>query len=226
LDTTKIIGQARSMAQRFSGGIKRQMRLPVFDFDDFLDVYDLPANGLGLSQYRDHCRRTWYLMQFLRQAGVEPQAVAVGGQAFAQWARATGQDLSDGHGRAHAVGDFVNDPAHKPSQCQHVSPMASLAVGSALATISLLGESPDQPEVVGVALHLRDGQVLEVFNVLTCDHTPEQAWGMVSGFLDGRQPRRVFQDQTVRRPEFCPDCGELLCNVASSRDVEQALGPA
>lgn len=212
------------MAQRFASGPQRQLRLPVFDFDDFLDVYQLPTNGAALGQFREHCRRSWYLMQFLRDRGVEPVPVAVAAEAFADWAEATGQNLADGHGRAHAVGDFVNDPANKPAACQHANQLASLAVGAGLATISLFGESPDQPEIVSVALHLHDGQVLEVFNVLTCDHSPQQAWEMVSGFLDQRQPRRVFQDQTVRRPEFCPDCGELLCNVASSDDVDSALG--
>lgn len=211
------------MAQRFTAGGREELRLPVFEFDDFIDVYDLHPDGAALGQYRDHCRRTWYLLYFLRAMDAKPVPVAVDAAEFAQWAQRNGQNLGDGHGRAHAVGDFINHPGAKPAQCQHASQLAPLAVGSALATISLFGEDPDQPEVVSVALHLRDGEVLETLNVLTCDHTPDEAWNMVDGFLDARRPKRVFNDQTVRRPEFCAQCGELLCNVASERDVEQAF---
>ena len=222
MQTTKIIQQARGMAQRFAAGKNKQMRLPVFDFDDFLDVYSLSADGASLTQFRDHCRRTWYLMHFMRGLGMDPVPIQVTAGGFEKWLENHPHDTSDGHELAHAVGDYINDPAVRPAQCEHSSEIAGLAKGVALATITMFGEDPDMPEVVGVALHLHDGQVIETMEVVTAEHSPDEAWNMVQGFLDQHQPRRVFKDDTVRRPEFCSDCGALLSNVASVQDVDAA----
>ncbi len=222
MQTTKIIQQARGMAQRFAAGKNKQMRLPVFDFDDFLDVYNLSADGTSLTQFRDQCRRTWYLMHFMRGLGMEPVPIQVTSDGFEKWLESHPHDTSDGHELAHAVGDYINDPAIQPSQCEHSSEFVGLAKGVALATITLFGEDPDMPEVVGVALHLHDGEVLETLEVFTAEHSPDEAWNIVQGFLDQHQPRRVFKDETVRRPEFCSDCGALLSNVASVQDVDAA----
>lgn len=208
------------MAQRFAAGDNKQMRLPVFDFDDFLDVYDLTPDGSALAKFRDHCRRTWYLMHFMRGLGMDPVPIQVTANGFENWLENHPHDTSDGHELAHAVGDYVNEPSVQPAKCSHSNEFAELAKGVGLATITMFGENPDMPEVVGVALHLHDGEVIETLEVLTSEYSPQDAWNIVQGFLDRHQPKQVFKDDTVRRPEFCSDCGMLLCNVASAADID------
>ena len=91
--------------------------------------------------------------------------------------------------------------------------------GPKLATVTVYGDTPDQPEVMCVAMHNPDGYVLETLEILAADYSPEQAWQKAEVFLDRQAPEAVFQDREIRRPEFCADCNALLVNVASQEDI-------
>ena len=100
-------------------------------------------------------------MHFLREMGVEVLPVPVKAAQFLPWAENTSHDLADGHDLAHAVGEYVNDPATPVTACQHSDLMAGLLVGQgpALATLTIFGETNEQPEVMSVVIHRPDGQI-------------------------------------------------------------------
>ncbi len=219
-----IIDQARGLAQQFVAKGHDQVRLPVFDYQDWQAIYRRPAEGASLSEFRRQTKVNWYLMHFLRDMGVEVAPVPVRAGQFLPWAEKTSHDLSDGHELAHAVGEYVNDPASLATACRHSDLAAGLLPGQgpALATITIFGETGEQPEVMSVVIHRPDGQVLASLQLLADEYSPDQAWEKAVEFLDRFHPGRVFHDQTIRYPDFCPDCNDLLVNVASSADIEAA----
>ena len=194
----------------------------MFAFEDWKIIYNRPGTGGALDEFRTQQKRTWYLMRFLRDAGVRVIPVAVTASDLLDWAGDTDHELTDSHSRAHAVGDFVNQ-AGRPTNCAHTYPEISLGAGEALATLTVYGESEDIPEIMGVAIHLADGQVITALEIMAIRHTPEDAWGLAQDFIRRHRPARVFHDQTVRRPEYCADCGALLMSVAAREDIERAL---
>lgn len=225
MDTERIIKEARAMTQAFVDKGGQQVKVPVFDYENWRQVYQRPADGDSLSAHRQHTRRNFYLMHFLRAQGVEVAPVVVRADEFNAWAKDyeghDEHDMSDGHGLAHAVGEYVNRPQAQISPCQHDSGMGQMLaeVGGALATITSFGEDQDQPEVLSVAVHTSGGEVLTSLELLAADMSGEQAWGKVQKYLDSITPKAVFHDRTVRRPEFCGDCNALLVNVASPQDI-------
>jgi hypothetical protein len=216
------------MAQRFAAQGLESARVPVFAFEDWRRIYQRPAEGAALGAFREQQRRTFYLLHFLRQLGVEPEPVPVRAEEFEAWARGSGHELADGHAVAHAVGEYVNQPSTPVAPCRHGGVPAEVlaAMGPALATITAFGESPEEPEVLASVVHLADGSVLNQLQLLAVEHSPQEAWQRIEDFLDAHKLERVFHDRQVRRPEFCPDCGALLSQVASDQDVAAAgLGP-
>lgn len=205
------------MAQQFLQQERRQVRLPVFSFEDWCQIYHRQADGASLSEHRLQTRRNWYLMRFLRDQGVEVIPVPIRAQEFFAWAQGGGHDLEDGHELAHAVGEYANRPETPVALCRHED--MSARRGEVLATLTIFGETPEEPEVMSAAVHTDDGVVLATLEVLAAGHSPEQAWQKVSTFLDLHRPRSVFHDQVVRRPEFCSDCNALLVNLASQEDI-------
>lgn len=218
MNLSQIVNQARAVAARFAEAGREEMRLPVFAFEDWRIVYGRPSGGAAVTEYRAQQKQNWYMAHFLRQQGVKVTPVTVRAQAFLEWAEAGDHDLTDGHGRAHAVGDYVHDPATPLPNCAHSYPDMVTVPGQANATITVYGDDPEQPEVMTAALHLPDGQVLTALEVLAVEHTPQEAWDQVSKFLERHQPGKVFHDQTVRRPEYCIDCGALQLSVASPQE--------
>jgi hypothetical protein len=217
------------MAQRFAAQGLESARVPVFAFEDWRRVFNRPAEGSALAAFREQQRRTFYLLHFLRRQGVEPEPVPVAAGEFLAWAEESGHELGDGHAIAHAVGEYVNQPAAPVAQCRHGGVPAEVlaALGPGLATITALGESPEEPEVLVAVVHLADGSVLNQLQLLAVEHSPQEAWQHIEDFLDSHKLERVFHDRQVRRPEFCPDCGYLLSQVASAQDIQAAgLAPA
>ncbi|MCB2186449.1 MAG: hypothetical protein KQJ78_08535 [Deltaproteobacteria bacterium] len=210
-----LIKQAQTLADRFIAQGHKNVRLPAYDFDDWREVYDRPGTGDTLNEFRSQQKMNWYLTRLLRASGVAVDPVPVRTAAFAAWCQDTGHELTDAHARGHAVGEYVNDPAVAPADCAHAYPELEVSPGEALATITVFGESEEQPEVLTVTLHLPDGQVLTALEILAVEHTPQEAWDLVRQFLDHHHPQNVFHDQNVRRPEYCADCGALLANVAN-----------
>ncbi len=224
MKTSQIIQEAEKLADTFIAQGLDSVRLPVFGFDDWCAIYERPSQGSSLTAFRNQVRRTWYLLHFLRKKGVEAITVPVREKEFRSWAEGSEHDLADGHGIAHAVGEYVNDPAVEPSRCNHqgVPKEVMDQLGPNLATITVFGESPEEPEAIVTVVHRPDGSVLNRLQVLAIECSPQQAWNQIKRFLDDHKLERVFHDQNVRRPEFCPDCNSLMGNVASLEDIKAA----
>lgn len=224
MNLSSLIEQARAMAKQFVAKGHAEVRLPVFDYEDWRQIYRRPAQGSSLSEFRQQTKTSFYLMHFLREMGVEVLPVPVRASQFLPWAQKTSHDLADGHDLAHAVGEYVNDPVTPTTGCRHSDMLSGLLPGQgpALATITVFGENNEQPEVMSVVIHRPDGQVLTSLEILAVDHTPQEAWDQAVAFLDRFRPGRVFHDHTIRYPEYCADCNALLVNVASAADIEAA----
>jgi hypothetical protein len=226
VNVRSVIDQARAMARQFVSAGRESVRLPAFDFADWRAIHNRPEDGSSLHEFRVLTKVHFYLTHFLRDMGVEVIPVPVRAAEFIAWAQATGHALSDQHELGHALGDYVNDTLSPITQCRHQG--WDIAPGSdtepALATITIFGETSEQPEVMSAVLHRADGQVLDTIEILAADHPPERAWELVEAFLDRHRPARVFHDQTIRYPSYCADCNGLLVNVASAADIA-ASGP-
>lgn len=220
MDLNKIINQARAMAEAFVGAGRDEVRLPVFSYEDWCIIYDQPNTGESLDEYRSQTKQSWYLMHFLRamNAVVHPVPVAAG--PFAVWAKGSGHQLSDAHDLAHAVGEYVNDPATPLANCRHGSLNPDYDGLGGLATITVLGESDKMPEVMTVVQHGSEGNVLQSLQLPAVDFSPEQAWELAKEFLDRVKPSKVFHDEKIRKPEYCPDCNGLLVSVASPEETK------
>ena len=219
MDVKQVIETSRSLAQRFKSQGHEQVRLPVFTFDDWRAVYDRPSDGSSLAQYLRQVKQNWYLMHFLRALEVEVLPVPVTAGAFAAWAKESEHSLSDGHELAHAVGDYVNDPNTPVSACRHGALNPDFDGLGGMATITVLGEDEDTPEVMTVVQHTRDGQVLQSLQMAAIDYSPQAAWDEAKRFLARVRPDKVFHDEKIRKPEYCTDCNGLLVSVASPEDV-------
>jgi hypothetical protein len=226
LQTSRIIDEARALARDFVARGRDQVRLPVFAFEDWRKIYGKPSDGPALNSYRTQTRRSWYLFRFLREMGVEVLPTPVRAGAFLDWAAQGERNLEDGHELAHAVGEYVNHPGAPTTQCRPAAPPGEALVveGPRMATITTFGETAESPEVLSVALHRPDGEVIATLEVLGSEHGAEEAWQKATEFLDRCTPQKVFHDRTVRRPEFCADCNALLVNVASAKDIEASGG--
>lgn len=221
MDLNRIINQARALAQRFQGAGRSEVRLPVFAYEDWRRIYCQPQTGQSVSEHHAQTKQSWYLMHFLRCAGVVVQPVPVAAAPFAQWAAGSGHDLKNPHDLAHAVGEYANDPATPPAHCRHGSLNPAYDGLGGLVTITVLGESEEQPEVMTVVQHSREGQVLQSLQLPAVDYSPQEAWEKAQEFLARVKPSQVFHDQQVRRPSYCPDCNGLMVSVASPQELER-----
>lgn len=218
-----IIRQSKQTAGAFRQKGHKEVRLPVFAFEDWREVYSRPADGQAVSDFRTHLKRNWYLMHYLRRDGVRVVPVPVRSEPFKAWAAKTGHTLSDGHELAHAVGEYVNDDLTPVAYCRHGEPDLDPALEpDLLATITVFGDDAEMPEVMSAVLHRPDGSVLDTLEILAVECDPQEAWQRVGIWLDDNEPKQVFHDKVIRRPEYCADCNGLLVNVASSADQEQA----
>jgi hypothetical protein len=227
LNTREIIREAQALAGAFVKKGKKQIRLPVFSYADWLEIYKRDDDQKARDAYRELTRKNWYVMELLKAKGMAPQPVKVDAFKFSAWAREAGHKTDNAHDLAHAVGDYVNRSAAKISPCTHMEFPTGLPEGMpCLATITVFGERPEEPEVMSVVLHRSDGSVLKSLEILANDYSPQQAWQMAMTFLDDHQPMGVLHDKTIRKPQFCSDCNSLLVHVASREDIEAVMnGP-
>lgn len=217
MKTSQIISQSRDMARKFEGKGHEEVRLPVFSFEDWRLIYKKPAEGGALAEFRQQLRRNYYLFRFLRDQGIHVVPVPVRQTEFMAWLEGSDHKLSDGHETAHAIGDYVNRAQTPYAQCRHEEVSDSL--GEVFATVTIYGETPDEPEIMCGVIHKPDGTVLATLEVLAADNSPQQAWNKITNFLDLHRPQGVFRDDIIRRPEFCSDCNGLLVSVADPDDV-------
>lgn len=220
MDIGVIVDQARSLAQAFKDKGHEEVRLPVFSFEDWREVYGREADGQALADFRIQQKRNWYLMHFLRRDGVKVKPVPIFPGQFHPWAEQTGHKLDNGHDLAHAVGEYVNRPETPVSMCRHHEAEDLAAREPQLmGTITVFGETPQAPEIMSAVLHRPDGSVLSTLEILAVECSPQDAWQRVEMYLDDHQPSKVFHDKTIRRPEYCDDCNGLLVNVASPQEI-------
>ncbi len=220
VNLAQIVDQARSLAQAFAQKGHQEVRLPVFGFEDWREIYHKPADGPSLAEFRVQLKRNWYLMHFLRRDGIKVLPVPVKPAPLMAWAADTGHQLDNGHDLAHAVGEYVNRPETPVAMCRHAEPEhLSESRPGLLGTVTVFGDTPDAPEIMSVVLHAGDGTVLSTLEILAAECSPQEAWQRVEIYLDDHGPGKVFQDQVIRRPEYCEDCGGLLVNVASAADI-------
>jgi hypothetical protein len=219
-----IIDRAKAMAHQFVAQGHDTVRLPVMDYQDWLKVYQQSESGESLNEYRVQTKVHYYLIRYLADMGVEVTPVPVRAEAFAAWCLDTAHAPANPHETSHALGDYIHHPQTPTTQCRHQG--WDIAPGSGdnppLATLTIFGETSEQPEVMSVVLHRADGQVLTSLELLAAEHTPQEAWAKAEAFLDKYSPAKVFHDQTIRYPNYCGDCNALLVNVASEKDVEAA----
>lgn len=224
MNIRSVIDRARAMANQFVGQGRDQVRLPVFDYQDWLRIYQKEETGESLHEHRVSSKVHYYLIHFLRDMGVEVLPVPVRWAEYEAWGKATGHNPANQHDIAHAVGDYIHDALTPVTQCRHQGWDVALGSGGTkpLATLTIFGENSEQPEVMSVVLHRADGQVLASLELLAAEMPPQEAWEKAQEFLDKHAPARVFHDQTVRYPHYCPDCNALLVNVASAQDIQAA----
>jgi hypothetical protein len=220
LDLNKIINQARAMAEAFVGAGRDEVRLPVFSYEDWRGIYGQANTGESLGEYRAQTKQSWYLMHFLRAMNAEVYPVPVAAAPFAIWAQDTDHELGNAHDLAHAVGEYVNDPATPLANCRHGSLNPTYDGLGGLATITVFGESEQVPEVMTVVQHGSEGNVLQSLQLPAVDFSPQEAWDLAKEFLDRIKPSRVFHDEKVRQPAYCPDCNGLMVNVASPDELK------
>ncbi|MFH2127506.1 MAG: hypothetical protein ABIK12_13380 [Pseudomonadota bacterium] len=219
MDLSKVINSSRDLARRFVALGHDTVRLPVFSFSDWQAIYKRPSSGSSLADFRRQAKQNWYLMHFLREMNVEVVPVPVAAGPFGQWSEGSEHDLGNAHDLAHAVGEYVNDPATPPAGCRHGSLNSAYDGLGGLATITVFGEEGGTPEVMTVVQHSSEGQVLQSLQLAAVDYSPETAWEEAKKFLDRVKPQRVYHDETVRVPEYCSDCNGLMVSVASPQEV-------
>lgn len=224
MNLRSIVDRAQAMANQFVAQGRDSVRLPVFDYQDWLRVYQKEEGGESLHEHRVSTKVHFYLIHFLRDMGVEVNPVPVRFSAYEAWCQASGHHPANQHDIAHAVGDYIHDALTPVTQCRHEGWDVAPGSGEAnpLATLTIFGENSEQPEVMSVVLHRADGQVLATLELLAAEMPPQQAWEKAEAFLDKYAPARVFHDQTVRYPSYCADCNALLVNVASAQDIQAA----
>ena len=223
MSTRGIIDRAKALARDFAQKDHKQVRLPAFYYDDWCSVYARPDNAASREQYRQQARHTWYLIHYLREKGIKVDSVPVRKEEFLTWAGKGGHSLKNSHDRGHAVGDYVNRSETPVAPCRHDEAAELLALAGDephYATITVFGESPQEPEIMSVVLHRFDGSVILSQETLAAEHGPQEAWDLTTAFLDKHQPEKVFHDREIRQPSFCQDCGALLVHVASPEDLK------
>ena len=217
MDTPKIISGAMDQAQAARQQGVTSVRLPVLSFPEFCRIFKREDDLSSRQDHRAHQKRNFYFKRFLEEQGIDVTMVTCRSEELAAWAGETNHDLNTDRERTHALAHFVGRPELPAAACVHKRPLTSAMAGTGLelfATITTFGESSERPEVLSTAIHTRDGQVVESLEVLAVEHSPQEAFGLCADFMARHGVVNAFHDQVVRRPEFCPDCGELLVNVA------------
>ena len=200
------------------------VRLPVLSFTEYCRVFEHEDDFSSRQAHRAHQKRNFYFKRFLENQGIDVTMVTCRSHELATWAREHEHALNTDRERTHALAHFVSRPDLPPAACVHKRPLTAAMADSGLelyATITTYGESPERPEVLSTAVHTQEGQVVESLEILAVDHSPQEAFGLCSDFMAKHGVVNAFHDSTVRRPEFCPDCGELLVNVAGLSEYDR-----
>lgn len=220
-DTQQIIVSSREYARLAKSRGVASVRLPVMGFAEWARFFDRTDDLAARERHRGWQKRNFYFKRFLEAEGIAVTVITCPAQAVRDWAEAHGHPMTSEDERTHVLAHYVNQPDLPPAQCVHQRPLTAAMAGSGITlygTVTWFGEGPDRPEVLSTVVHTRDGWVVESLELLGADHTVQEAFGLATEFLSRHGVRTAFQDPDVRRPEFCPDCGELLVHTAGPQE--------
>lgn len=224
MDTFQLISTAREHAgQAHEQGV-RSIRLPVLGFSDWAGFFERPDDLAAREAHRTLQKRNYYFKHFLENHGIEVTMVLCTVADLMQWAMDHEHPLLGERERAHVLIHFINQPDLPPTKCVHKRPLTADLAGSSLelfASITMYGDNPEQPELMSTVIHTRDGLVVDSLEALSVEHDPQEAFGLASELMARHGVGNAFHDPQVREPRFCPDCNELLLNVAGSREYKQ-----
>lgn len=224
MNTAEIIRGAREHARLAGRRGLKTVRLPVTSFEEWAQIYGRADDEAGREAYRRQQKRNFYFKHFLEGQGIEVTMVTCRAQEVAEWAAANGHPMTTDQERTHVLAHYAGRPELPPAMCVQKKPLTADLAGSGLelfATMTMYGESPEAPEILSTAIHTRDGWVVESLEVLGAENTPEEAFDLASRLMARHGVKSVFQDSRVRRPEFCPDCNELVVGTAGPHEYER-----
>ena len=224
MDTFQIIHAAREHAQQAHQQGVRSIRLPVLSFKDWAEFFERPDGLADREAHRTLQKRNYYFKHFLQGHGIEVTMVLCTNRDLRIWADDNAHQLTGEREKSHVLIHYINQPDLPPTKCVHKRPLTADLAGSSLelfASITMFGDNPEQPELMSTVVHTRDGLVVDSFEALSVEHDPQEAFGLAAELMARHGVRNAFQDPQVRVPQFCPDCNELLVNVAGSREYEQ-----
>jgi len=224
MNTLQIIKSAQENADRAAAQGARGVRLPVVSFEDWRNFHGRKDDLSAREAHRAEQKRNYYFKRFLEAKGIGVAMVTCRADPVREWAVENDHPMQSQGERLHVLAHYVNQPDLPPAQCIHKRPLTADMAGSGLelnATLTTYGESPDAPEILSTVVHTRDGGVLESLEVLGVEHSPQEAFDLAMDLMSRHGVRNAFQDPQVRRPEFCPDCNELLVHTASAREYSR-----
>ena len=224
MDTYQLINAAREHARVANEQGVRSMRLPVLSLRDWTEFFQQPVGLAAEEAHRTLQKRNYYFKHFLEGYGIEVTMVLCSASELRQWAADSNHPLTEEREKSHVLIHFINQPDLPPNKCVHKKPVTADLAGSSLelfATITMYGDNPEQPELMSTVVHTRDGQVADSLEILSVEHNPQEAFGLASELMARHGVKNAFHDPQVRTPQFCPDCNELLLNVAGSGEYEQ-----
>lgn len=224
MDVLGTIKTAKNQARQAKERGLKTVRLPVLNFEEWAEFFNRTDDLAGREAYRAWQKRNFYFKRFLEAEGVEVTVISAKAKDAADWAVANNHPLTSNKERTHVLTHYINQPDLPPSQCVHKRPLTTDMSSSGLelfATLTTFGERPDLPEILSAVIHTKDGWVVESLEVLGVEHTPKEAFEMAAGLMARHGVENAFYDEKVRRPEYCPDCGEVLVHTASHLEYEQ-----
>ncbi|MFH1134577.1 MAG: hypothetical protein V1816_00675 [Pseudomonadota bacterium] len=224
MNTSRIIAAALEAAKQAQARGVPKVILPVMEFKEWSTYHFRPDNLASREAFRAEQKRSFYFKKFLQGREIEVALVVCRADQVIAWAEEHDHPLTNDQERTHVLAHYSNQPDIAGPQCVHKKPDPAILADLGLqvyGTLSIFGESPDAPEILSAVVHTREGQVVDAKEILAAERETEEAFGLASEFFRAGGVKHAFLDQQVRRPEFCPDCHELLLNVASDAEYEQ-----
>ena len=224
VDTLQIIAKAQAFARMAREQEVKNVQLPVMDFQEWRQIFDKKDNLAAREEHRTMQKRNYYFKYYLKDQNIDVTMVTCRARDIIDWAKANDHPFGDANERTHVLTHYANQPDPPPSKCVHKRPDTSFMAGLGFelyGSLTIYGERTDQPELMTIVVHTRDGAVVDYLETPIVEHPMEEAFGLVMDFLKKYGVKNAFRDPNVRRPEFCPDCNELLVNVASPKEYEQ-----
>ena len=223
MNTSRIIAAAMQAADTAKKNGAAKIKLPVMEFSEWARFHFRSDNLASREAFRADQKRNYYFKRFLESRDIEVVMIVCPADKLIDWADENDHPLTTEQERTHVLAHYTNSPGVCSSQCVHKKPDASafLSLGpEVFGTLSMFGETQESPEILSAVVHTRDGKVVDSKEILAIEHESDEAFNLASEFFRSCGVQKAFLDKTVRRPDFCPDCNELLVNVASELEYQ------